>query len=229
VSVPPADRRAFVAERRAASTHRFDTTHSPYYDENWGAVSPSHAAFVARLASLIRQGGAVLDAACGTGKYWPALLAAGLRITGVDQSAGMLAQARRKHPEVPSRVLALQDLAELPDRFDGLLCVDALEYVAPEDWPVVTAGFARVLVDQAPAYVTVELPDEPLPPPTDPRQVPGEEVTDGGGYHYYPPRDQVRRWLAAAGFTISDEADADHYWHLLLTRGPAQHRCPPRM
>ena len=209
-----------MAERRAASTHRFDTIHSPHYDENWGAVSPSHAAFVARLAGLVRQGGAVLDAACGTGKYWPALLAAGLRITGVDQSAGMLAQARRKHPEVPSRLLALQDLATLPERFDGLLCADALEYVAPEDWPVVTAGFARVLRERAPAYVTVELPDGPLPPPADPRQVPGE-VTEGGGYHDYPPRHLVRGWLAAVGFTITDEADADHYWHLLLTRGPA--------
>ena len=75
--MPPADRQAFVAERRAASAHRFDTIHSPRYDENWGAVSPSHAAFVARLAGLVRLGGAVLDAACGTGKYWPALLAAG--------------------------------------------------------------------------------------------------------------------------------------------------------
>jgi SAM-dependent methyltransferase len=217
VSVPPADRRAFVAERRAASTHRFDHLHSPRYDENWGAISPSHASFVARLAGLVRQGGAVLDAACGTGKYWPALLAAGLQVTGVDQSAGMLAQARRKYPKVPVRVLALQDLAELPDRFDGLFCVDALEYVAPEDWPVVAAGLAAVLVGRAPAYITVELPDGPLPPPADPRQLPGE-VTDGGGYHYYPPRDQVRRWLAAAGFAVTDEADADHYWHLLLAR-----------
>jgi SAM-dependent methyltransferase len=188
VSVPPADRRAFPAERQAA-------------------ISPSHAAFVARLAGLVRQGGSVLDAACGTGKYWPALLAAGLQVTGVDESAEMLAQARRKYPQVPSRVLALQDLAELPDRFDGLLCVDALECVAPEDWPVVVAGLAAVLQDQAPAYVTVELPDGPLPPPV-----------DGGGYHYYPPRDQVRRWLAAAGFAVTDEADADHYWHLLLAR-----------
>ena len=209
-----------MAERRAASVHRFDTIHSPRYDENWGAISPSHAAFVARLAGLVRQGGAVLDAACGTGKYWPALLAAGLRVTGVDQSAGMLAQARRKHPEVPSRVLALQDLATLPGRFDGLLCVDALENVAPEDWPVVTAGFAVVLRERAPAYITVELPDGPLPPPGDPRQVPGE-VIEGGGYHYYPPGHLVRGWLGAAGFAITGEADADHYWHLLLTREPA--------
>jgi SAM-dependent methyltransferase len=215
VSVPPGDREAFVAERRAVSVHRFDTLHSPHYDEHWGAVSPSHAAFVARLAGLVRQGGTVLDAACGTGKYWPALLAAGLRVTGVDQSAGMLAQARRKHQQVPSQVLALQDLGRLDDRFDGLICVDALENVAPEDWPQVAAGLAGVLHPQAPAYLTVELPDGPLPPPADPRQVPGE-VTEGGGYHYYPPRDLVRGWLDAAGFARTDEADADQYWHLLL-------------
>jgi SAM-dependent methyltransferase len=211
------DRRAFLAERRAASVRRFDTLHSPHYDEQWGAISPSHAAFVARFAGLIPPGGTVLDAACGTGKYWPALLAAGLRVTGIDQSEGMLAQARRKHPEVPSRVLALQDLVRLDDRFDGLTCVDALEYVPPEDWPGVAAGLAAVLGHGAPCYVTVELPDRPLPPPADPRQVPGED-TEGGGYHYYPPRDRVRGWLEAAGFVITDEADADHYWHLLLTR-----------
>jgi hypothetical protein len=28
----------------------------------------------------------------------------------------------------------------------------------------------------------------------------------------------VRRWLAAAGFAVTDEADADHYRHLLLAR-----------
>ena len=46
-------------------------------------------------------------------------------------------RARRKHPEVPTRVLALQDLAGaegLRGRVDGLLCVDGLENVAPEDW-----------------------------------------------------------------------------------------------
>lgn len=41
----------------------------------------------------------VLDAACGTGKYWPMLLGAGLRVMGVDQSQAMLDVATRKHPE----------------------------------------------------------------------------------------------------------------------------------
>jgi SAM-dependent methyltransferase len=199
---------------------RFDTLHSPHYDENWGAISPSHAASVARLAALARPAGDVLDAACGTGKYWPALLAAGLRVTGVDQSAGMLAQARRKHPGVPTRVLALQELAEAGDlqgRFDALLCVDALENVLPEDWPGVALGLAGTLKPMAPAYVTVEVYPGPLPPPADPRQVPGELLEDGG-YHYYPPRNTARGWLTAAGFTIEHEQEADGYWHFLLAR-----------
>ena len=203
--------------------HRFDALHSPHYDENWGIISPSHSAFVARLTARIRPGADVLDAACGTGKYWPALLAAGLRVTGTDQSAGMLAQARNKHPEVPARVLALQDLTEAEDlrgRFDGLLCVDALENVTPEDWPAVTAGLAAALRPQAPAYVTVEVHDGPLPSPADPRQVPGEDFEGGelGGYHYYPGRDQARDWLTAAGFRVEEEQEADYYQHFLLVR-----------
>lgn len=220
--VSPADRRAFIAERRQASVHRFDTLHSPHYDENWGAISPSHAAFAGRLARLTRPGGDVLDAACGTGKYWPALLAAGLRVTGADQSGGMLGQARRKYPGIPARILSLQDLAgtgDLRGRFDGLLCVDALENIAPEDWPGVAIGLAGVLKTQAPAYVTVEVHDGPLAAPVDPRQVPGEHFEGGdGGYHYYPAEDQVRDWLTAAGFRIDDEQEADCYWHFLLQR-----------
>jgi SAM-dependent methyltransferase len=218
VNIPSADRQAFIAERRAISVRRFDTLLSVGYDQDWGAISPSHASFVARLTALARPGGTVLDAACGTGKYWPALLAAGLAITGTDQSAAMLAQARGKYPDVAAQVLALQDLDRLPGPFDALLCVDALEYVAPEDWPAVAAGLAGALRPGAPGYVTVELPPEPMPPPRDPRQLAGEVVNEAGGYHYYPPRSRVRDWLTGAGLRITADADADYYWHLLLTR-----------
>lgn len=220
VNVPAADRRAFLAERRAVSIQRFDALHSQHYDAHWAAIGAVHADFIARLTGLARAGGEVLDAACGTGKYWPALIAAGLRVTGIDQSAGMLAQASRKHPDVPVRVLALQDLqdtADLHGRFDGLICVDALECVAPEHWPGVTSGLAATLRTGASAYVTVELRQSPLPPPADPRQVPGEVIEDDS-YHYYPARPQVREWLNAAGFAVSQQADNNEYWHLLLTR-----------
>jgi hypothetical protein len=131
-----------------------------------------HTAFVARLAGLVRQGGVVLDASRGAGQYRAALLAAGLRVTGV----------------------ALPDLTTRPDRFDGLLCIGALQEVTPEDWPATAARLAAVLKHGAPAYLTVEL----------------------------PPPDQVRRWLTAAGFAVTDEADAGHCWHLLLARTTAR-------
>lgn len=214
------DRARFLAERRAASVQRYDTLHSPHYDEHWGDIAPSHARFVHRLVEGLPASAEVLDAGCGTGKYWPALLAAGVHVLGVDQSAGMLARANGKHPDVPTRVLALQDLAAAEDlhgRFDALLCVDALENVGPEDWPGVATGLVQVLRGAAPAYLTIELPPDTLPAPTDPRQVAGE-LTEGGGYHFYPSRQQVSEWLGVAGFVVRDQADADDYWHLLLTR-----------
>lgn len=217
--VGEADRLAFLAERRALSVRRFDDLHSPHYDVHWGEIGATHAVFVARLAQSVCSGGEVLDAACGTGKYWPMLLAVGLRVMGIDQSAGMLAEASRKHPESPARVLDLQDLhatSDLHGRFDGLICVDALECVAPEHWPGVTTGLAVALRTRAPAYVTVERYQGPFPATVDPRQVPGE-VIEGGSYHYYPGLPQVRRWLDAAGLAVSYQADNDDYWHFLLT------------
>jgi hypothetical protein len=46
---------------------------------------------------------------CGTGKYWPILLAAGLTLLGTDQSQAMLDVATAKHPHVTTRLLAVQD------------------------------------------------------------------------------------------------------------------------
>lgn len=217
----PSQRRAFLDERRAASARRYDELHAERYDEHWGELFPTHRAYVARLLESTPDGGLVLDLACGTGKYWPQVLAAGRRVLGVDQSAGMLDRARAKHPEVDTRVLGLQDLAGAADLAgigDGLLCIDALENVGPEDWPTVLAGMAAVLRPAAPAYLTVELPDGPLPEPADSRQVPGE-LFSGGGYHYYPHREQVLGWLDPAGFAVVEQSDGDDYWHLLVRSG----------
>jgi 2-polyprenyl-3-methyl-5-hydroxy-6-metoxy-1,4-benzoquinol methylase len=221
VTVPPDERRAFLAERRAAAVQRFDNLHSPTYDEHWGRIEPLHAVNVRAFAERLPRGSEVLDAACGTGKYWPDLLAAGLVVTGIDQSSGMLEQATRKHPDVATYQLALQDLLgadALRGRFDGLLCVDALEVVPPEDWPSVVEGLAATLKPGAPAWVTVEQHPDPLPPPADPRQRPDESM-EGGSFHHYPSRTSVFAWLEGAGFAVELEQSEGEYWHLVLVRG----------
>jgi hypothetical protein len=114
----------------------------------------------------------------------------------VDQSQGMLAVAHRKYPQAHTRVVDMQHLADQPDLegiADAVLCVDAVENVGPEDWPVVVRGLMKLLRPGAPAYLTVELPDQPLPEPLDPCAVCGELV--GEGYHYHPDPERVRQWL----------------------------------
>ncbi|MGH3499814.1 MAG: class I SAM-dependent DNA methyltransferase [Nocardioidaceae bacterium] len=220
-------RRRFLDQRRIRSRERFDTVYAPHYDEHWGRLPKSHARCLARFVRMLPASGAVLDAACGTGRAWSSLLSAGLRVTGVDQSAGMLEVAHRKHAQVPVERVALQDVAtrdERSGRFDGLTCVDAMENVGPEDWPLVLSGFARVVCPSSPAYVTVELPDlaetGDLAAPRECEGVPlapGEWIAEGG-YHYYPPRDQVVEWLTVAGFALVQDEEADHYWHILARR-----------
>jgi SAM-dependent methyltransferase len=201
-----------------------DTLFAPTYDEEWGRVSPSHEAFVGKLTGLTPDHALLLDAACGTGKYWPQLLAAGRRIVGIDRSAGMLARASAKFPDVETRQLALEDLdgtADWARRFDGLLCVDAMENAPPEDWPLILAGLVRVVRPESPIYLTVEIPGEddrraaqnPQPP-----LVTGEVLwpdEHGGGYHYYPDPQFVASWLAAVGLIVLETADADGYRHVL--------------
>ena len=225
-------RRDFLAERRRRSEEQYDTLHAAKYDESWGEISPSHAAMMERLLAATISGGEVLDAPCGTGKYWPAILGSGRRVAGIDQSAQMLAQAARKHPDVPTRHLGLQELDE-HERYHAVICMDALENVGPEDWPAVVRRLRDAARPGAPLYLTVELTDPgELAAAFEAARARGEPVVDGenlaphGSYHHYPRREQVLAWLADAGLEILDETEdelldeteVDSYWHLLLRR-----------
>src|SRR5262245_8967937 len=222
------DRAEWLRERRRVAEERFDTLHAAGYDQEYGEIGPTHRRFVTRLLDRCPPGGRVLDAACGTGKYFGMVLRAGRTLLGCDQSAGMLAQANAKHPEVPTEKVGLQELA-YRGRFDAVLCVDAMENVFPEDWAGVAANLRRALRPGGHLYLTVELAD-----PGELRVVfeeaaaagapvvPGE-CHRGGGYHYYPPLDRVRAWLGEAGLTVlEEETDAEEVYHhlLALAQGP---------
>lgn len=200
-----------------------DTIHAPVYDERWGSyLNPTHERCVRSLVSRLAPGARVLDAACGTGKYWPILLQAGLEVMGVDQSLGMLRVAVTKHPKVKIDRLALQDLwPRSPGVFDAVLCIDALENIGPEDWPLVVAGLHESLRPGGAAYVTVELPepDDERGQPDDPHAnlVDGEVLRDGA-YHYYPTIQRATTWLQEAGFSFIDGVvEGDGYAHFLMS------------
>lgn len=185
------------------------------------------------MSSLIESvppGGSLLDAACGTAPYAGMVLDAGVGYVGIDQSAGMLERARAKWPHARFEQVGLQELS-FETTYDAVMCTDAMENVSPEDWPLVVSAFGRALRPGGHLYLTVEeverseleeafarASEEGSPASF------GELVEgDTAGYHFYPDRGQVDRWLASAGFHSVAQADEwlDGYgYHHLLMRTP---------
>ena len=223
------NRTEWLKQQRHNIENHYDRLWAPIYDDNWGStIDPVHQRFVTNLANACPETGSILDAACGTGKYWPILLASGRRFTGIDQSRAMLGRATRKYPQVRVKKFGLQEI-NFQEAFDLILCIDAMEMIFPEDWPKVLGNFHRGLKQGGQLYFTVEIAEGDaieqdyqaalnagLP------VVYGESVLTAGegenGYHYYPSLDQVRKWLADAGFTIKEEAEANDYHHFWVNK-----------
>jgi SAM-dependent methyltransferase len=216
------DREAWLRERRRTAEERHDTIHAFTYDDQYGEIGPTHRRFVADLLERCRPGGTVLDAACGTGKYFAMVLDAGRRVVGTDQSTGMLARARARFPGVPLERVGLQELA-FDAEFDAVMCIDAMENIPPEDWPRVVANLRRALRPGGHLYLTVEqVDDEELDrefADATARGLPvvrGEESRDG--YHYYPSREQVGHWVEEGMLVVvaEDYSPGDGYGYLHL-------------
>lgn len=218
------NRSAWLKKKRRIAEERMDKLFAPVYDQQWGAkIDPTHGVYLEHFLMLCPPGGLILDAACGTGKYWPVLLEHGRRFRGIDQSAEMLACAHKKFPMAPHEKLSLQEIA-YHETFSGLMCIDAMENVPPEDWPLVLVNFWNALRQNGILYITVETigEDELQESYTAARQlglpVVYGEVESSNGYHYYPVLERVRGWLWSAGFVPIKEGEGDGYRHFLARK-----------
>jgi SAM-dependent methyltransferase len=223
-------RAQWLAERRLATERAYDDLLAATYDHDDPPINVRHAAFVQRLVDGCPVGGRILDAACGTGKYFALVRGSGRSVVGADQSFEMLRMAAAKHPGVELRQRRLQEL-DFEEEFAAAMCVDAMEYVPPEHWPLVLDRIRASVRPSGRIYLTVERTDADLLDRAfaDARAaglpvVAGEDAGRGGGYHFYPTLDQVRDWLSAAELTIIAEAHSpgEHwsysYQHFLCAR-----------
>jgi SAM-dependent methyltransferase len=218
-------RRTWLDERRAAVRADYDRDASTYDDEPYPATS--HGSFVERLLATCPPGGVILDAPCGTGRWFDVVRASGRRVVGIDQSAGMLAEARSKGIAERLEHVGLQELHVVAE-FDGVLCIDAFENVPPEDWPLVLANLHRALRPGGHLYLTIEEVDEAeIDAAIAANRAAGRpalrgEVIEGdtAGYHFYPGRERALAWLTAEGFDLvaegHDQEDGWAYRHLLV-------------
>ena len=162
---------AASAERASAYAARFDRLAARGGDQHGEADL---------VTALVPAGALILDAGCGTGRVAARLTEQGYRTVGVDVDAGMLGEARRRHP-----LLAWieSDLADLvPRRFTGVLGsgVPEPERSAPfaaviaagNVMPLLTPGTETAVIEALAALLTPDglliagfgLDDAHLPP-----------------------------------------------------------------
>lgn len=221
------DRRRWLQERRREAEERYDSLWAPSYGETYGLYpNASQQQFIRRFLSLMSPHSRILDAACGAGRYTPALLEAGHSVLCIDQSRGMLLRLHEKLPGVPFEKLGLQEMA-YEEAFEGAICMDALEHVAPEDWPLTLRNFERALKPGGRLYFTVELaPDEEIEQAFLRQKNAGLPVVRGEWadmdevYHYYPSMQQVKDWIQGAGLALLEEGEGDGYHHFIVRKEP---------
>ena len=220
-------RRQWLAERRAAVVADYDAGAATYDDDSYAV--PVQQSFVRKLADTCPPGGLILDAPCGTGQYFSIVTDSGRSVVGIDQSAGMLEQARGRGLASRLEHTGLQEMT-FSAAFDGAMTIDAMENIPPEDWPLVLANLRRAVRPGGHLYLTTEEIDQAEIDSAfaEAEQhgwpaVHGEVVEgDTAGYHYYPGRARVVGWFDDLVLALVDEAVSDHdgwsYRHFLLRR-----------
>ena len=136
-----------------SSPETWDAFFSDFYLRAYAADEESdkgerQALGAAKLAGA-EPGAELIDVPCGYGRHSIPLARAGYKVTGVDRSAALLEEARRRtgHERWPKFVTA--DYRELPfpeASFDAAFNLfSSLGYLPPEEDAKVLAGIARVL------------------------------------------------------------------------------------
>ena len=240
------ERSEWLKQMRAMTEAIYDHD-SPEYWTKFGVYpNETQLEFLRKFLDRIAPHSTLLSAACGTGRYDGILLEAGHTVLGIDQSAGMLEQAKEHFPEIQYEKMGLQEM-NFHEAFDGLICVDALEHVCPEDWPGIVRNFSVALKTGAVLYFTVEVHDpEELKDSYKRSKAMGLPVVYGeladqvqtsydrlnayiargtsGAlpelevYHYYPPLEQVRAWLEESGLVIEEQGTGLWYQHFIARK-----------
>ncbi len=111
--------------------------------------------------------------------------------------------------------------------FDGAICMDAMENVSPEDWPLVLSNFHRALKHKGYLYFTVETvenaDENEIKQAFEEAQQAGLPVVygerlDEGVYHYHPTNLQVQEMAHRAGFEILKEGNGEMWYYHILVR-----------
>ncbi|MFG1648741.1 class I SAM-dependent DNA methyltransferase [Micromonospora sp. NPDC049275] len=165
------------------------------------AQAPYERAALALFADLVRSrgGGPVADVGCGPGRITAHLNGLGVAAFGIDLSPGMIAVARRDHPELRFEVGTMTDLDLADGSVAGVVAWYSLIHIPDERLGQVLAHFRRVVRSGGPLLVGFHVGDETT------------LKTEGYGGHPMKLRvhrrrpAQVAAWLRDSGFAVEAE------------------------
>jgi len=239
------ERADWLKQMRSKAEALYDQL-SPQYWVTFGLYeNETHRAYLQKFLERVAPGGAILSAGCGAGRYDGLLLDAGHPVVGIDQSAGMLARARARFPQANYEKIGLQEMA-FREAFDGVICMDAMEHVSPEDYPRILRKFQEALKPGGVLYFTMDRADpgeleeayeraraDGLPVvlgelvnevdaayaqvEASDQPVP-RALADAAVYHFYPSLDQAREWIDQAGLAIEEEGAGSGYHHFVARK-----------
>ncbi len=239
------ERAEWLKQMRSRAEALYDQL-SPQYWTTFGLYeNETHRAYLQKFLERVAPGGAVLSAGCGAGRYDGFLLDAGHPVVGIDQSAGMLARAREHFPQTRYEKMGLQEIA-FREAFDGVICMDAMEHISPEDYPGILRNFQEALKPGGMLYFTMERADsgelEEAYQRARAKGLPvvlGEVVdevdaayaqvkasdqpvqgalADSAVYHFYPSLQQAHEWIDQAGLAIEEEGVGSGYHHFVARK-----------
>lgn len=135
--------------------------HAAGWDEDRRhARPPGESGWIRRFASAAGAGGHVVDLGCGSGEpIGRDLMAAGLRVTGVDASPALIALCAQRFPEQEWLVADMRELA-LSRQFQGLVAWHSLFHLTPDDQTRMFPVFARHLAPGEALYHACLAPAE---------------------------------------------------------------------
>ncbi len=239
------NRAAWLNRMRSMAEELYDRF-AIYYWTHWGIeVDEMHRVYLQKFLDLVGEPGQILSAACGAGRFDGFLMEAGHSVIGIDQSAGVLARAREHYPldqfpQLRYEKIGLQEM-DFHAAFDGVICMDAMEHICPEDWPIIARGFARALNPGSPLYLTADSRDEAeirtcyeralaMGLPVVYGEIADEVesayrdaletgvVVDQSVYHYCPPLAQIRAWFEQAGLEVLEIGEGGEYTHIIARK-----------
>ena len=141
----------------------YDVTASEYAERFHDHLQgrPLDRAMLAGFAGLVDRGGVVADVGCGTGAAARMLANLGLDVLGIDLSPKMLAEARRRNPDLSFQVGSMTGLDFADGHFCGICAWYSVIHIPDEQLPDVFAEFHRVLRPGGLVLVAFQVGDQP--------------------------------------------------------------------